>query len=411
MSGNGLTRRAALAAVLFLAAAVTAQDREVPEESRRQALPGLCHVRAVWTEHPQRETVIAWTTPAAGRQHAVHYDTKPAGGKAGKYAHKKAAGENGAYDGSASGPYYHHCRLEGLKPSTTYYLVASSDDQVSQEHHFTTAPAEDVPFRILFGGDSRTDVRTRRRMNEFMSDLALKDPQILALAHGGDYVTNGKNLDQWIVWLSDHELTITKKGRILPVIPARGNHESSGEIYDQVFASPGGGLGKNYFATMLGPQAVLVTLNSETKLDGEQRSFLEAELRKAAGLRWRVVQYHEPAYGAVKGMGKAKEHWVPLFEKYGVALACEADGHCIKRTVPIRDGKPDPAGVVYIGEGGLGVPQRKPKEDLWFVQPPGKVSHGHHVQRLSFDRDRLTVEVLLPEGNVFDRHAIPVRGR
>jgi hypothetical protein len=79
--------------------------------------------------------------------------------------------------------------------------------------------------------------------------------------------------------------------------------------------------------------------------------------------------------------------------------------------VPIRDGRHDPAGVVYIGEGGLGVPQRKPKENLWFVKPSGKVGHGHHVQRLTFERDGLTIEVLQPGGKLFDKHTIPARRR
>jgi hypothetical protein len=399
------------ALMIGLPASVDARDSRKNEKSKTQSLPALCHVRVVWTERPQQQAVVSWTTTAEGKQHLVHFDTRTRGGQAGRYARKRPADENGAYGGSGSGPYYHHARLEGLKPATTYYFLVTSDQQASREFHFTTAPATDVPFRILFGGDSRTDVSMRRKMNAFMADLAGQDPKLLALAHGGDYIVSGKDLGKWMVWLTDHELVVTKQGRLLPVIPARGNHEKSGELYDQVFATPGGGLGKNWFATRLSPQALLVTLNSETKMDGEQQRFLESTLKEAAGLRWRVAQYHEPAFGAVKGNGKAAKTWVPLFEKYNLALACEADGHCIKRTVPIRGGKHDPVGVVYIGEGGLGVPQRKPKENLWFVKPSGKVGHGHHVQRLTFDRSGLTIEALLPGGKVFDKHTIPARKR
>jgi hypothetical protein len=100
---------------------------------------------------------------------------------------------------------------------------------------------------------------------------------------------------------------------------------------------------------------------------------------------------------------------VPVFEQYDVDLVCEFDGHVIKRTVPIRDGKMDPSGVVYIGEGGLGVAQRSPNIDRWYLQPPGKAGRGHHVQLLSFQRDRLDYQAILLDGSLFDSHALPVR--
>ncbi|MHC4201901.1 MAG: hypothetical protein ACYSU0_18080 [Planctomycetota bacterium] len=196
---------------------------------------------------------------------------------------------------------------------------------------------------------------------------------------------------------------------MIPVMPARGNHEGGGPIYDQVFSWPGGGLGRNYFATTLGPEVLLVTLNSETNPGGEQRQFLESALKAAARMRWRVAQYHRPVYPAVKGAGSGLKHWVPLFERYNLALACEADGHCIKRTVPIRGGKADPTGVVYIGEGGLGVPQRRPKKGLWYLESPGMASRGHHVQLLSFSRSGLRIDVIGMDGKVIDSHTIANR--
>ena len=96
-------------------------------------------------------------------------------------------------------------------------------------------------------------------------------------------------------------------------------------------------------------------------------------------------------------------HWVPLFEKYNLDLACEADGHCIKRTAPIRNNQIDPSGVVYIGEGGLGVGQRTPKAERWFLQAPhGKVGSDHHVYLITATSQGLTSRVVLLDGTVFD---------
>lgn len=377
----------------------------------------LMHRRLIWTENPQNCAVVCWDTAAEGENHRVYYDTQSRHAVVKDYRNTQASTANGPYTppqkkggGTNNVPrepdlYYHHTQLTGLKPGTTYYFIMASGDAISKEFHFRTAPAGDEPLKIIFGGDSRSGIDARRKINGLIAKMAEDDDLILAFAHGGDYVGSGTNLEQWKVWLADHELTITAAGRMLPLIPARGNHEGRGPLYDQIFAFPGGE-GKNYFATRLNPEILFLTLNTETAADGAQKEFLEASLTEAGTSRWRVAQYHRPLYPAVKKPARATEHWVPLFEKYNLALACEADGHCIKRTVPIRNGKLDPTGVVYIGEGGLGVGQRPPKADRWYVQSPGMVSKGHHFQLLSFTKNDLSIDVIGIDGNVIDTDKI-----
>jgi hypothetical protein len=95
-----------------------------------------------------------------------------------------------------------------------------------------------------------------------------------------------------------------------------------------------------------------------------------------------------------------------------VDLVCEADGHCIKRTPPIRGNRIDPTGVVYIGEGGLGVGQRTPKTWRWYLNTPqAKVGSGHHVQLLTFSPDELEIRVILLDGKVFDEHRLAARNQ
>ena len=97
-----------------------------------------------------------------------------------------------------------------------------------------------------------------------------------------------------------------------------------------------------------------------------------------------------------------------MFDKYNVDLACESDGHCIKRTIPRRGDKADPTGVVYIGEGGLGGGQRPTKADLWDLQG-GVVGSQHHVMRLDFTNEELRIRAILLGGEVFDDHSLKVR--
>lgn len=225
-------------------------------------------------------------------------------------------------------------------------------------------------------------------------------PPVLAFAHVGDFVKSGIHFEQWFDWLTDHEQTITQSGRLLPLIPTRGNHDLGlmfGEVFD---FEP---FDENYFVTDLGPLAALVTLNTEASIAGNQTGWLREQLERARPRhQWLLAQYHRPAFPAVGFPSRALSQWVPLFDEFGLDLACEGDGHVIKRTLPIRANQHDPSGVVYIGEGGLAVGQRTPKKERWFLQPPAYAGRGHHLQRITFGPNRLTCECLLVDGQVVD---------
>jgi hypothetical protein len=355
--------------------------------------------RVIWTKSPATQATISWTTAKRGTKHLVRYGIRSSG--VGELASSQDAQRNGAYSG-ADGEYYHHARVSGLKPSTTYQFAIESDGKKSPVMHFTTAPSDDREFRLLFGGDSRTGIVSRGQVNLLMADLSANDDQLIAFAHGGDYIVSGKNWSQWSTWLSQHELTVTKSGKALPIIPTRGNHDG-GPLYDEIFDTPGGS-GKNYFHTMISPKVALVTLNSEISAGGDQRAWLaETLVDLRPKVRWLLAEYHRPAWPAVKSPGSAKKFWVPLFEKFNLDLVVESDGHVIKRTVPIRDDKQVEGGIVYVGEGGLGVPQRKPKSDRWYLQKPGMSGVGHHVMRVTFGKAKMDYEVLLLDRKIKDR--------
>ena len=356
--------------------------------------------RVIWTKEPSTKATISWTTAKKGSSHKVRYGVRSVGRK--QFSNFQEPQRSDAYS-SANGEYYHHARISGLKPFTTYDFEIDSDGKKSPVMHFTTAPANDREFSILFGGDSRTGIVSRGQVNLLMADLSEKDDQLIAFAHGGDYIVSGRNWGQWSKWLSQHELTVTKLGKVLPIIPTRGNHDG-GPLYDEIFDNPGG-TGKNYFHTMISPKVALVTLNSEISAGGDQQAWLAKTLFDLRPkVRWLLAEYHRPVWPAVKGPGKAKNFWVPLFEKFNLDLVVESDGHVIKRTVPIRNEKKDPTGIVYVGEGGLGVPQRNPKSDRWYLQSPGMSGNGHHVMRVLFGKDKMDYEVILLDGKLGDHY-------
>jgi Purple acid Phosphatase, N-terminal domain/Calcineurin-like phosphoesterase len=364
--------------------------RWTPLEGTRPA-----QVRIVWTGDPATEATVSWTTAEAGMRHRVLYDVVSHAAD-GAYASDVATHRDGPYTRSehddAPTAFFHHARLAGLRPATTYRFRVESDGRRSRELCFTTAPDDDRPVSILVGGDSRSGWRERCFVNSAIAALCAADDGLLALSHGGDYVLHGDRWDDWTRWLSHQELTTTAGGRVLPIVPTRGNHDY-GPLFDEVFDAPGGA-GLDYFTTRLGPSVTLITLNSNLSAAGDQLAWLESQLAAARGSRWILASYHRALYPAVKTPGEAKPFWVPVFEHYGLDVALESDGHCIKRTLPIRGDAPSADGTVYLGEGGLGVPQRTPHTDLWYLQPPGMVTNGHHVMRLDFAPGALRVRTL-----------------
>lgn len=364
--------------------------------------------RLIWHDDPATSATLSWNTAEAGKVHRVHLRAEGS-----ENTTVVDAAVNDRYSASSPRLYYHHARLTDLTPNTKYHVDIESDGHRAPPMYFVTAPAEDVPISILFGADSRSGREDRRKMNAMIARMVAESHEsdrtpILALAHGGDFIYSGSDLAQWSTWMSDHELTVGADGRLLPIIPTRGNHDV-GRHFNKVFDFPP--RDRNYYAVDLGPQVRLVTLNTEASVAGDQLDWLRAELAESRPkYRWLLAQYHRPAFPAVKQPWTNLTYWVPLFEEFDVDLVCEGDGHVIKRTPPIRDHRIDPTGVVYIGEGGLGVEQRTPKVGRWYLQESqAKVGQGHHVQLLTFDRETLTYRVVLMGGEVFDEHTLLVR--
>lgn len=364
----------------------------------------LRHVRVIWTTDPTTTATVAWTTDGPGdrsqvnlrEESATNWDFTPCDRNeqfVGKFEQGRA-------------PYLHVAHLQDLKPGTRYDVICETDDTLSNEYYFVTAPDDDRPFALLSGGDSRSGITERKNVNRMMARMVAEQtkagrPEILALSHGGDFVVDGPQLELWLAWLTHYELTTTEAGRLLPIVPTRGNHDM-GLPFNQVFAFPRDS--ENYYAISFGNTLRLATLNTEVSTAGDQRQWLADELAAHRWQhRWYVAQYHKPAFPAVKIPSGALPHWVPLFDEYSVDLVCEADGHVIKRTPPLKNLKVDPAGVVYIGEGGLGVGQRTPKTYRWYLQDMAQhCSSGHHVHLLTFDGQEMDVRVIRLGGEQFD---------
>ena len=85
---------AALAA--RVSAAESTRKRGEPTELRFSGLDPA-HVRVVWTESPQTEALIAWSTAEAGSEHRVYFDREPHNGRLDEYAESRPTTRDGVF--------------------------------------------------------------------------------------------------------------------------------------------------------------------------------------------------------------------------------------------------------------------------------------------------------------------------
>lgn len=377
------------------------------------------HLYVQFESHPDREVVISWATTLRGKSHVLYYDTKARNGNTKLYANQSRKIHSGAYtlqkEEMAMETYYHHAYLNNLTPSTRYYITVESDGESLGEYSFITAPADDRTVTLFVGGDSRQgsdrvkDNNARRRMNTVMRQLFEKDSKTIALAHTADY-TDRAYWSQLYYWLKDHfEKTTTADKRLLPILPSRGNHDM--DIgFEEMFWWPNR-QNDFYYTANLNKNTALVVLNTEISINGNQREWLEKELENLRPKkRWLGAMYHRPAYPSVRAYedGESRRRaWVPLFEEYNLDLVSSGHDHSMKRTVPILNLKADPNGIVYIGDGGLGVRPREVDPTRWYLKPPGMAKSVHNVHVVEYSAKQITIKAFGIEGETLDYFVIP----
>ncbi len=116
-----------------------------------------------------------------------------------------------------------------------------------------------------------------------------------------------------------------------------------------------------------------------------------------------MAAYHIGAYPSVysyKGSTpkKIRSEWSPLFERYRLNAAFEHHNHAYKRTFPMKDGKIDPEGVIYMGDGSWGISPRKPKK-MWYLDIAERTNA---VCLITLNSEKSTIQGINLKGQVID---------
>ena len=272
--------------------------------------------------------------------------------------------------------------MTNLEPDTRYYYRVGTWDafdteagtftnpNLSEIRWFTTAPEKNAmaQFRFVSAGDSRGGTK----------DIAANIDRLANIGadfwlFNGDMNTTGKQ-SEWDEWFD----AMQPLNDSTPLMPVQGNHEIFAEVFYYQFALPVApeipeeyaefGWSFDYGNTHF------VGLNSNTEAVVEaQKDFLRNDLNRASqdeDIVWIITMFHHPAYSASNhgSTDRVQEHFVPLFEEYGVDLAFAGHDHNYERTHPIRgdqkvgDGE---GGVVYVVAGAFYSPGYSNGNDWW----------------------------------------------
>ncbi len=350
---------------------------------------------------------IAWTTDSEADPTTVEYGLDASYGQ--------------SRDGTAfraSGPLavVHEVTLTGLQPNTTYHYRVGGPGSWSEDHSFTTAPADGCePYRVVVLGDGRSDndEGPSPRWDDIFEEVFEYGPRIVL--NTGDIVRDGSDTPQWDRWLQASQGELARA----PHLPTMGNHDDgpgAGDTanYNQVFHLPRNEVTgtEDYYYVTTG-NAIFVSLSTMEFKDGttpfaDQAAWLDQVLTDHPRT-WKVVFFHHPIYcsedwfGLVHPPNEQDQNgaFVPVFDKHHVDLVFYGHNHWYERIGPVRGQGGDPEGVpvdsfdqgtVYVVTGGAGATAYNIVVNLFCPRTPGsKVCSGdHHFVILEFDNHRLT---------------------
>ncbi len=332
--------------------------------------------RLSWRDDPSSTMIIGWTQEINTTNYTLYYDKKDYGTNTGTLNKPTyTLTSKDIIQRFHKGMKHYFVRLTNLKSDTRYFFVIAHEHGNSPRLWFQTAPSTPKPFTFVGGGDSRNNRKYRQQANTMVGKL-----RPLFVAFNGDY-TNHSTDEEWIEWLDDWQLTISKDYRMTPIIPAVGNHEMSDAFYgyggpgnvSKIFDTP---KQEYYNLRIAGKLLSLYVLNSEISVVGDQKTWLKQTLSNHSRNHtnadlplWKMAYYHKPLVPHAIGKPRQNiiyEHWVDLFQYYGVRLVMECDAHVVKITYPMVKShavdsdsgfiRNDAKGIVYMGEGTWGAP-------------------------------------------------------
>jgi len=344
---------------------------------------GPWFIHLSWQHDPATTITIMWRTTPDITESIVEYGLTP------EYGYT-ATGTRITYTALRQEIVWHVVELTNLLPNTTYHYRCGAPGYWSSDYTFTTAPEPNDPqasFSFGVYGDCRGGYKINAQILR-----ALQEKGVRFILFTGDF-TNGAGQSEYDMWFKEAGDVLA----FIPFMPVHGNHEIMKNTYFDQFALPGNEM---WFSYDYGPVHFVHLLSHTEDYALQQRGWLLQDL-KSTTLPWKIVVAHHPAYSAGGEHGCTQfvlDHWVDVFERTGVNIYFCGHDHDYERTWPIRNGRIDASGVIYVVTGGGGAPLVEAGRDWWTA-----VSESvYHYCVVEVQRSLLRVTVYRLDGSVLD---------
>ncbi|MDO9495051.1 MAG: metallophosphoesterase family protein, partial [Nocardioides sp.] len=355
----------------------------LPSPSRRAVLAGTAASSMLWVPpaaaavrpqgvhvafgaDPRHQMAVSWSTPGSVRRPRLEVGPDHSLGRLVDVESRASKDVRTVY---------HHARLAGLQPGTTYRYRVSHAGSAPATGTFRTAPARPRAFRFAAFGDMGVNAAAAAHValiREQEPDFSFVVGDLCYADSSGGTGLGGSDTQDFAVW--DRWLRqIQPSARSTPWMTTVGNHEmeaGNGELgyagYLDRFALPRNGVrgapvtysfvyGNVGFVALDGNDASYEIARNADYLGSAQDRWLVRRLeamRARPDLDFIVVGFHNCMYctNLVHGSdGGHRDRWEAIFDRFRVDLVVNGHNHCYERTHPVRGG----AAVVEAPRGAV----------------------------------------------------------
>ena len=291
-----------------------------------------------WQNDPTTTMTVMWRSEP-GAEGSVEY------GEDSDYTHSIES-KSFNYKFGRTEVCWHTAEITGLEPNTTYhYRLKTSEPWESGDHTFKTAlPKWDksaFKFAVMCDAQGGYD-------NQTEIFKLVKEEDVDFILYLGDFTDTG-NQQEWDIWFETGEGVLEE----VPLLGVHGNHEGDQKTYWEQFAFPGN---ERWYSLDYGNTHFVFLLAASEPLAAEQRPWILKNLRENNNT-WTIAMGHIPIYSAGLNHGESQylmDHWLDIFEKYGVDMYFGAHNHVYERTWPIKDGSINREGITHVTHGPSG---------------------------------------------------------
>jgi hypothetical protein len=328
------------------------------------------------------QMAVSWAAAAAVARPRLRF-SQVSGGQVGE-VHAAERGYTDALTGEIV--YTYHASIDSLEPDTCYVYEVLHDGSPPACGAFRTGPrGRSRRFRFTSVGDQSIPAPVGLGLGPnspnagFVVDAIEALDPLFHLANGDLCYSN--STDQPVATWASYFANITRSASFRPWMPALGNHENETgngphgfAPYLTRFELPGNGtpgFAGNWYAFTFGAVLIVSLSNDDVCLQdagfssyrrdhvrgydasganpyirgysrGQQERWLARVLAAASQsdeIDWIVVCMHQVAMSSAHFNGAdlgIRQHWLPLFDAYGVDLVLAGHEHHFERTFPVR---------------------------------------------------------------------------